>query len=429
MELTRDLRRNLPLFAIKSLIVGVFLLSVHSLVAFTESTETAVDRSFSADAEVNLFSLVDTLADPDEFSAFRESRDALRTLGSFYEALDAHPDLTYLSSFDQPVPVREFAGGDTFDEGYGMQSGARGTYLDPVSGRESRDVKSIQMNRDTFEFYRLHLSSGEEIAWDAVDYTTSRVPVLLGASYDGTYRVGDELDGNLYSKDLVLEVVGFLEPAASIFYKGETNFFLDDYVLIPYPPALGSIEPSDQQFAGILRFAMFNGDIAASKDMSADMLLQELFAISQQTGFSGYTLTDVPSYLVQLTLTRRLIQDNLGLVATIEVLLGAAAIGAALALNGYVALRRRDRDTVRLMLGHDRIALNKTLASAWVVETLMTTALLIVGVALLPVDSGRALMVTTAGLAVCAGLDLGHQTHLLQHHVIAPTQRTSDRRD
>lgn len=420
MELIRDLRSHGVVLAAKALLVGLLALAVYNVASFAQSTGDAVNRSFSDDAEVNLYSLVDTLTDPDAFSEFRESREALDSLAGFYNALDAHPELTYLSAFDQNVPVQDFAGGDQHDAGNGMPSGIRGTYEDPATGATVRDVKSMQINRDTFEFYNLRVGSGEPISWESVDYGSGRIPVLLGNSYEGVYDVGDTLHGNLYSENFVLEVRGILEPASSMFYRNEINFYLDDYLVMPYPPTLDGFEPEQQFFHGILYFAMLNGDVTAPSDMTTDDLLDELLTISRSTGFAEYSLIDVPTYLVQFTLVKRIVQENLALVVSIELMLAVVVLGMVVAANVHLAHRRRRRRTVLWTLGYDRRSMTRTLAGSLVVEALLTLGVFVTGFALLPNKAAAPLGWALVGLAVYAALDARHQWHLL-HRLLTPT--------
>lgn len=416
MELARDLRRHWFPTTVKSTLLGVFFLSVYILVSFSESTTDAVNRSFSSEAEVNLYSIIDTLEDPDAFSSFRESRQAVENLGAFYTAVDTLDDIDYLSSFAQPIPVLDFAGDETFDAG-------SGTYTDPGTGLQVRDVKSIQMNRSTFDFYHLGQESGQPIAWESVDYDSGRAPVLLGASYSGVYSVGDTLPVNFYSRPLTLEVAGFLEPASSMFYKNEMNFFLDDYILVPYPPQIGDFTDEDHFFSGILYFAMLNGDITAHKDMSTDDLLDELLSVSRRTGFSDYSLIDVPTYLTQFTLVRTIVEDNLALLVTIEIMLGASVVGSVVAINVYLARRRRRRDHVRWQLGHSTSALSRSLAASWGVETLLVVAVFATGIALFPTTTPTAVSTTLALLAVSAAADVLHQRSLLARRLHSPERK------
>lgn len=413
MEALRDLRSTWPVVVLKSVLVGTFFLSVYNLLSFTASTDTAVDRSLSEEAEVDMYSVADTLVDPDEFWAFRQSPDSVASLAAFYDALQASTTLRHLSVFDQPVPVVDFQGDERFY--LAATEGGRGP------GADVRLVRSLQMNRETFEFYRLAVSSGTPPAWDDVDYLSRRLPVLLGSGYEGTYQVGDLLEADLYAEQLTLEVVGFLEPASSMFYQGELNVFLDDYLLLPYPPTLGDLD-DDHTFSGILTFAMLNGDLAVPTGVPTDDVLADLREISLATGFTDYALLGVPTYLVQLALVRQVVQDNLALVVSTQIMLAVTVVGAALVISTYLSRRRRRRDLVRWTLGRSPDELARTLAASWGVEAALTLTVFAVGLSVLP---NRSEVVLTALLLLVVSLVLDglHQQLLLHRLLAGPTRK------
>ncbi|ARC57675.1 hypothetical protein AS850_11390 [Frondihabitans sp. 762G35] len=332
----------LPLLA-KVLVTGILLITFYNVETFSASTDDAVNTSFSADADVDLYGLIDDLRDPDAFSAFRDSVPDLDRLAAFYSALSDDDELAFLSSFDQPVPIQDFRGGSPFEEGYGTDAHTRGPYLDERTGRETLDVKALQINREAYEFYRLTTSTPTSLPWAAIDYDAATTPLLLGSDYEGVYDIGDTVRGTLYFKEVTFEVAGFLEPSSSIFYHDDIDFFLDDYIVIPYPERLPAASEATKDFAGILAFAMINGDIAAPKHLSADDVIARLSSLATATGFDEYTLLNVSSYLVQYTLTKRVIDSNLGLVLALEVAVAAASLVAIHFLDRFLFARRTPR--------------------------------------------------------------------------------------
>ena len=73
MEIVRDLRQNWVFVVMKMIILGLVLTLIYQVVAFAGISKSAISRSFSSDAEVDMYGVTDTLADPDAFSSFRES--------------------------------------------------------------------------------------------------------------------------------------------------------------------------------------------------------------------------------------------------------------------------------------------------------------------------------------------------------------------
>ncbi|MFJ4106621.1 hypothetical protein [Oerskovia enterophila] len=320
-EVLIDLRRNVVPISVKVVVLALFFLIVATVASFATSVSSAISSAFSEETEVDLFGVVDTLTDPDAFYAFRQSTRSIQQLGAFYDGLNTSDDLTLLSAFDQQIPVQDFRGGDEFDPGYGNELSLTDEYVDATSGSVVEDVRAMQMNRQALEFYDIEVASGTSIDWGTVDYPGGKVPVLLGSAYEGVYQVGERLSGSLYLRPMEFEVVGILRQGSAMFYKGEMNTYLDSAMIVPYPESLTEIGSLDQEFLGILSFAMINADVASGGGTGFDGVADELRQISMRTGFEDYSLIGVPTYLIQFGLMRQLIVDNRGLLVVVLALL------------------------------------------------------------------------------------------------------------
>jgi hypothetical protein len=395
----RDLRSNGALVIAKALVVALLFLAVFTFASFAQSTATAVDRSFSQRTDVDLYNLVDAFtSDPTAFSEYRKSPERLERLSRFYSELDRDSTLTLLSAFDQPLTVRHFDAGRAFDAGAGTELGARGEY-DDESGRRVMDVKSLQINRKAFEFYGLHLEDGQTLDWDAVDYVAGSVPVVLGDAYRESYEVGDDIDGTLYFTDLHLRVAGFLEEGSSLFYKGDINHYLDDVMVVPYPAELTSLLKDDVYVGGIVAFAMVNADLAAAKDVDTDGVLAALESIASRTGFHEYTLTDIPGYLVQYGLVKRIVHDNFWLLTSIVLLLTLAALVLCVGVCLVLSRRRAASASAHWHAGRSFDQVARLFAPSLLADGVVTVVAFWLGYRILPYQSG--LVVLVAGALLC----------------------------
>lgn len=343
MELIRDVRNNGHLLLAKIAVVVLVALAAYSFGTFVVSTEQAVDRSLSDRADVEIATLIDEFgADPEGFERFRRSPERIERLAAFVDRLSEQQGFDFISAFDQPLPLTGFRGDSRFEVGYGTEAAPRGAYEDDA-GRRVRDVSSVQMTCDAFAFSGLRVMRGTEPDWHAVRYDDGVVPVVLGADYADVYDLGDELRGSLLFHDLRFTVVGFLEPDSAAYFRGDLDHFLDDTVVVPYPSRLAGLTEIDAGFAGILAFQVLNGDLAIDPDVSSEDLLDRLEALGQQTGFTSWSLTGVPTYLVELAQVRQLVQDNLALLSCILLLL---ATGAAVTAGFLSILLTRRRDPI-----------------------------------------------------------------------------------
>lgn len=413
MELIRDLRDNGTVILAKVATLTLVALSLYSYGTFVQSTSLAVDNGLSRTADVDVYTLIDQFTgDPAGFERFRASPARLDELSAFVEDLDDEPGIRFISAYDQPLPVTHFRGDERFDVGYGTEYSMRGEYADE-SGRVVRDLKSIQMNQSAFEFAGLRVVAGSEPDWGAVDYTAPSVPVLLGADYDGVYDVGDTFDGSLLFRDLTFEVRGFVAPDSTMYFRGDVNHFVDDTVIVPYPEALASLIDTDQAFAGMLEFQMLNADLAVNRHLTVDDVLARLDRLADSTGFTDYSLTGVPTYFVQLSQVRRLVQDNVALLSAILVLLViAAAVGIGF-LNTRLAERRRRVSTAHWLVGRDRRSLVFRFTPSWLLEQVVALIAFVIGCALLPNQHGYPFLAVLVFLVVWMTADTLAQRHAL----------------
>lgn len=350
-EILFDLRKNGALVTSKAVIAALLLASIYNVLSFSASTESAIDTQFGESNDRNLFSITDSVIDSDEFERTRQDPAAIGRVASFYNAMNADDSYELLSAFDQPIPLANFPGGDQFDAWRQISPDSGGEYLDPNTGDPTVDVLAMQLNKKAFAFYGLSVEEGDGLPWETVDYSTGEAPVLLGSNYRGIYAIGDRLQGNFYSAPITMTVVGFLEPNSSMFYKRESGFYLDDYIVMAYPPRLEQPTSENITFAGILAFAMINADIAAPRSMSSDDVIGAVHAAAQRAGFEDYAFIDVPQYLTQYSLTRNLLLENKRLVTS---LLGAITVSAALVMRAAaraIARRRATALRVRWILG------------------------------------------------------------------------------
>lgn len=400
MGLVDNLRGTLLSTAAKVAILAFLGVTAFNLVSFTQSTRDAVTRGFSDSAAADFYGLTDRLTDPEAFERYRSSPENIRTVARFYDSLLSEGSLNLLSAFDQALPVANFEGGDTFEHGYGTGMPLPGPYPDEELGGVAVNVKSMQMNRETFEFYRLAAAEGRPLDWEAIDYSTPSTPVLLGAHYRGVYEIGDLLTGSFYSHTTGLEVAGFLEPNSAMFYQNEINFYLDDYILIPYPRSIEGFPEADAYFYGILSFAMIHANIAVDTGTSADAVLSTLAAAGHRSGFDAYALINVPSYMTQFALVRGLILDNLGLLVTIEIALFLGSIVAAIALTRFNHRRRRQRVRALWMLGRRGSDLGRTALATTVVEYAAIAAVLATLIRQLPYQDAHSGSLISGGVLV-----------------------------
>ena len=237
------------------------------------------------------YTLMDTLLDENTFYQFRQKKENLEMLRQFYNGLYNEKGLELLSCFNQPLFIDSFEKGNQFL--YEPQNDLQETMT-----RVPDAVKSFQINKKVFDFYHLQMEVGGHLDWKQANISNnSSYPLLLGNHLTEHYQLGDKITAEFYSKIITFEVVGFLEPNSHLYFKGNPEFYLDDYFIIPYPLELPKIETDNYTFEGILYFSMINSQLVTQS--STDEVLNLLKEQANKSGFTDYSLLEVDDFIVK----------------------------------------------------------------------------------------------------------------------------------
>lgn len=279
-----------------------------------------------------LYTIVDNFYNGDEFYEFRQYSENIDYLGRFYNALVVSQNLKFISIFNQAIPIKNFQGDEQFY--YNSQAFINEHKDVPVN------VKAMQLNSAVSELYQLSVARGASFDWREVDYGSNTLPVILGSNYDGVYNIGDTFMGNYYGRDMSFKVIGILEANTFIYYKGDPEFYLDTYILVPYPMYCASVNPADFHFEGILYFAMVNGDIISTLDEQA--LLKEIKNIANTTGFDDFSLIGISDFAWKYDVLISVIKENQSLLFVTMLLMGILVAFIQYGMGCLILARRLD---------------------------------------------------------------------------------------
>lgn len=297
----------------------------------TFTKESSVENIYEGK---QLYRIVDNYYDPDAFYEFRQHSDNINRLGEFYNALVTSTNMEFISIFNQPIYVEQFMGEEQFL--YNSQEFRDAHNLDTTNA----NVKAIQLNQSAFELYGLKVSNGTIFDWDEVNYGGNKLPILIGSEYKGIYDIGDTFFVNYYNREITFEVVGILEPNTFVYYKGDPEFYLDQYLIVPYPELLESVNESDFKFEGILYFAMINGDIITTIDKNK--LLKEIKYISDSTGFADFSVVGISDFTLKYDTMISVIKGNRNLIFIMMLLISILVTFIQYGMGNQILLRRLD---------------------------------------------------------------------------------------
>ncbi len=238
----------------------------------------------------DFYKMVDNFYNPDDFYNFRNSNQNINILANFYNTLNTSSSFDVVTSFNQAIAVDSFKGDKRFY--YNSDE-----FINNNSYSNSINIKSLQLNQKAYNFYNIQVDNGSEILWNTISYKDASIPVLLGSEYKSFYNIGDIITGNYYSKNTNFEVIGFIESGCSINYKSTSDIVLDTYMIIPYPSTLWKVDENNFQFESLLYFAMINCDLLPFVNES--QILKNIKSISDETGFSDFSLVGIDNFQIQ----------------------------------------------------------------------------------------------------------------------------------
>ncbi|MBV6373076.1 hypothetical protein HIU98_18805, partial [Enterococcus casseliflavus] len=160
-----------------------------------------------------------------------------------------------------------------------------------------------------FDFYSLKTENNTKIDWNTIDFESGKIPVILGSEYKNYFNIGDTITVYYLNKLFELEVKDFFVDNTFLYFKGNAQEYLDNYILVPYPEKL-SMKESSGIYYPQLYFEMINGDIVVNNKTSLESLTYYLTEISNESGFKQYTLLGFNSFVTEYSNMLLVLNEN-----------------------------------------------------------------------------------------------------------------------
>lgn len=341
-ELMLFLKSNFLYHLFSMVILTLFLLI--SGIFFTLYTKANVQEKYIADIYdgKTFYDLKDSLYDPDQFYDYRHKKENIDKISDFYNALDSSLTIDFLSVFTQSIPIENFQGGSSF---YYNSEAFRAVHPSMTA-----NLKSLQLNQNAFDFYKIKLSHGENLPWENISYNNDEIPVLLGSEYSNLYNLGDSIAGKYYFRDINMIVKGFIAPNTFINYNGTPEFYLDQYLIVPYPATCKYVDKNNFEFEGILYFAMINGRLSTT--LPKDELIYEIKLISHKTQFEEFSIIGLPELSSKYNELLSVINENQNLLNLSVFFLLALVIFIQYGIAHIILLKREDHYKNYWLIGY-----------------------------------------------------------------------------
>ncbi|WP_086312100.1 hypothetical protein A5821_003372 [Enterococcus sp. 7F3_DIV0205] len=417
MELFYNLKKNGFLILLKSTILAVFFVLIYLFLLFAVNMNIELNSNLNEASNKELFTLTDTLTEPDAFYNFRQSKKLLTTVKSFYEKLNTNENINFVSSFDQPLQIENFKGKMEFNEAYGTDMEVIGNYIDPMTKKEVFDAKCFQVSKNFFDYYKLETDNNALFPWDDINIENHTLPILLGSNYKNSYSLGETIKGSFYLKSFDFKIIGFLKENTSVFYKNDLNKYLDDYIIVPYPEKLSNVSNENQEFVGMLYFAMLNGDVIIEQNKGLDYLSKQLSNAAKETGFYDYTLLGVPTFTLQYSRMYELINYNKTLLISIFLCITICLLAIVSFLNYKLYLNRRSRYYLSYFNGDSIKQLNTLIITDLSIGNALLLIFFVLFYLLFPIQNNLFLLNTVLGILLFSLLDIALMKRFLNKDI------------
>jgi len=305
--------------------ITVFFILMGTFFAFTGEAhygKSNIERTYKDKA---IYQLIDGYYDPDAFTAFRSEPNALNILKNYYHALMNAESFQYLAMFDQSITINDVNGAADSD------------------GGQLKEAEAFQMNEQACQYFELNVIEGRAFQQGDFDDNGNVMPVLMGSSYMNAFEVGDRLPATYYQREVELEIIGFLRENTMIYYNGNYEFYLDQYIILPYIHYDAPQTESDESFQEIVYFAMINGYISISSgDAHTQDMMAEMEAIAEKTGFYNYVFIGYNPNLQQYRGLINILNKNYDLILSLLILSFLVNM-VTLGVQAYMMQQRRLR--------------------------------------------------------------------------------------
>ncbi|WP_051416832.1 hypothetical protein [Paenibacillus sp. J14] len=288
--------------------ITVFLILFGTFVAFLQQLDYE-SRSLGEIYEGKaVYQLLDNYYDGEKYQDFNSQSDYLIKLKNYYSMLNTSTDFQYLAMFNHHILLEDKGLPLKFVEGY--ESGGE-KHQESINGTVYTAVKSFQMNKKAADFFHLNTSEGTMWGEDDFSNSTNTMSVLLGSSYRKIYQLGEEISIKYYNKPQRVKVIGFLKENSKLFFNNNPEFYLDDYIIIPYREYGNPKSEEDELFQQINYFAMINGFIVTENNtVQTQKMFQRIDAIAKQNAIDYSFIGLNPHFLKYRGLLTTLLENK-----------------------------------------------------------------------------------------------------------------------
>ena len=245
-----------------------------------------------------------------QFSNFLSDKNSLNKLKTMHENLNNDNIFQYLEIDKQNI---EFIG--NYSKSIDFVSGNNKKYVNqPITDEDGQQyyitpLNSFQISEKAADILHLNNKISEGKFFENKDFFLSEsnqkiIPVILGNSYVGVYKIGDEIEGKFLQKIFKFKVIGFLCKSVLLPLNYDA-YNLDNSIIMPfinckYTP----VNEKDYKFQTTLYSLKTEGYISYSTNEHYVTSVHELENLAQKNNLDySYISNDLQSFTKDSALT------------------------------------------------------------------------------------------------------------------------------
>lgn len=305
-------KKNIKIITIIYIQVTVMLLLIGTFFYFFDSIDSVETGFKEVYSGKSMFQISNDYYN-EKGEEFSKNNDTLSIKKEFYNKLNNEENFEYLSIKEHYISVNS----DIIPDESKIVYSNNEYQFEKIEDKEYTMVKSIQMNRKSYDFFDLKVSEGR--VWNNSDFKyNGYIPILLGSNYKKIFNIGDKIEIGYFGTKFNAEIIGFIKEDSSVLGNGNIQMYLNEYILLPH---INFEDPSDsvsRDFQEVVYFMMLEGYIVTEDNIASIQNMKDKVEIlSQESGFIEYFFIGANPYLKSYTNTITILRENKDVIFSI----------------------------------------------------------------------------------------------------------------
>ena len=214
----------------------VFLISIMLLFGINSCGSVVDNKEMLDDLPAYSFTwrMAEWLDDSFYDEYMHDDGQRFQSLLDFSEKLRSSGDLTFIPYTTNFVELLNLTIPEQCVVNYGTEFAGESAY--EIEGEPAIAAEAVQVTENFFDLFPVQILEGRGFTDDDYDFLRrGKIPIILGAAYQGTFSLGDRFEGYYIFERFLFEVIGFAESGKTFYSSGDGRLVsYDRYIIMPF---------------------------------------------------------------------------------------------------------------------------------------------------------------------------------------------------